>query len=156
MRYANLQHAKLLSADLGYTNLSYADFSGASLDCANLSVAKLCYASLCYTSFKKANLDYAYLDNTDLSTINLIHVIGNLKHIKTFQTDIYFVAYTAKHIQIGCEKHTIEEWYNFNDKTIEKMSKDALSWWTRWKPIIKKMIELSPCEDTTSNYSTVA
>ena len=36
------------------------------------------------------------------------------------------------------------------------MSNDALSWWTRWKPIIKKMIELSPCKDTTSNYSTVA
>ena len=65
------------------------------------------------------------------------------------QTETYYITYTSKIIQIGCQRHTIEEWKNFNNKSILEMDgKKALEWWDKWKPIIMQIIEMSPCEPT--------
>ena len=96
-----------------------------------------------------ANLYDADLGGADLYDANLGGVFGNMKHIKSLQTEMYYITYTSKIIQIGCQLHTIDEWKNFNNKSILEMGgKKALEWWNKWKPIIMQIIEMSPCEPT--------
>ena len=125
---ANLRDANLKSANLRDANLEGANLEGADLVCANLKSANL----------KSANLE----------GVNLWGVLGNMIHIKSLQTEKYLVTYTATILQIGCKRFTIDEWRNFDDKTISKMDSGALEWWTKWKPIIMQIIELSPCKPT--------
>ena len=120
-------------ADLSGANLSGVDLSGANLSGANL------YG---------ANLTRAILTDVDLTGAILTNLLGNAKHIKTVQTDKYMVSYTSRVLQIGCKNHLIEEWQNFDDGTISKMDRGALEWWTKWKTIIMRIIEMSPCEPT--------
>ena len=116
----------------------------ANLSDANLSDANLYGADLCGADLRDANLCGA-----DLRDANLLGLTGNLRHIKSLQTETYYITYTSKVIQIGCQRHTIEEWKKFDDKTIRKMDgKKALEWWNKWKPIIMQIIEMSPCKPT--------
>ena len=111
---------------------------------ANLSDANLSGVDLYCSDLSGANLYGANLYGADLRDAN-----GNLRHVKSLQTEKYYITYTSKIIQIGCQRHTIEEWKNFNDKKILEMDgKEALLWWNKWKPIIMQIIELSPCEET--------
>jgi len=85
----------------------------------------------------------------NLRSANLYGVFGNLIHVKSLQTEKCYITYTSKVIQIGCQRHTIEEWKNFNDRSILEMDgKEALQWWNKWKPILMQIIEMSPCEPT--------
>ena len=99
-----------------------------------------------HQSGTRADLYGADLTDVDLADANLTNLLGNMKHIKTLQTDKYLVSYTTKVLQIGCKNRSIEEWKNFDDKTISKMDSGALEWWAKWKPIIMQIIEMSPCE----------
>ena len=90
----------------------------------------------------------ADLSSANLSYADLSSAIGNMKHIKSLQTETYYITYTSNVIQIGCQRHTIEEWKNFDDETIRKMDSKALEWWTKWKPILMQIIKMAPCEDT--------
>ena len=60
----------------------------------------------------------------------------------------YYITYTSSNLQIGCQRHSIEEWQKFSDETIAKMDNGALKWWAKWKPIIMQIIEMAPCEPT--------
>jgi hypothetical protein len=51
-------------------------------------------------------------------------------------------------MQIGCQRHEIKKWWKFSDEEIESMSGGALEWWKEWKPILKKIIKVSPAEPT--------
>lgn len=93
-------------------NLSYSNLSGADLSDANLR-----YANLRDADFSGANLRYA-----DLTII---------------QTNIWTIYIQKKHIRIGCEYHTVNEWLGFDHETISKMSSEALPWWKKWKPVIE-------------------
>lgn len=86
----------------------------------------------------------------NLRDANLINLNGNLIHIKSLQTERYYITYTSKVIQIGCKRYTIDEWKNFEDEKIRHMDIGALEWWSKWKPIIMQIIELAPCEETKS------
>ena len=110
--------------------------------------ANLTRANLYGANLTDANLARAILTGVDLADANLTNLLGNMKHIKTVQTDKYLVTYTTRVLQIGCKKHSIEEWKNFDDETILKMDSGALEWWAKWKPIIMQIIEMSPCEPT--------
>ena len=99
----------------------------------------------------KANLRGAYLRGSDLrgsdlrgaylGGANLRYCIGNSKQIKTIQTETYYITYTDKVMAIGCKQHTIEEWFNFDDETIDKMNKGtSLEWWAKWKPRLQDII----------------
>ena len=150
---ANLAGANLTGADLTRANLAGADLSGANLTRANLVGANLTDANLYGADLSGAILAGANLTRTDLTGVdltgaNLANLLGNMKHIKTLQTDRYLVSYTTRVLQIGCRKHSVEEWKNFDDKTISKMDTGALEWWAKWKPIIMQIIEMSPCEPT--------
>ena len=97
---------------------------------------------------ERANLCDADLSDADLRDAHLSGIHGNLRHVKSIQTETYYITYTSKVIQIGCQRHTIEDWKNFDDETIRKMDSKALDWWKKWKPILMQIIELAPCEDT--------
>jgi hypothetical protein len=118
-------------ANLSYANLSYAD-----LRSANLS-----YADLSYADLRSANLSYA-----DLRSANLRYAVGNMLEIKSIQCDLWPVTYTNTNISIGCQSHSISEWYAFTDDEIKIMDSKALEWWKVWKPIIQSIIEASPAK----------
>ena len=124
------------------------DGTRADLTDANLTDAILTGATLSGADLTGADLTDANLYGADLTDAILTNLLGNMKHIKTLQTDKYLVSYTTRVLQIGCKKHSIEEWKNFDDETITKMDRGALEWWAKWKPIIMQIIEMSPCEPT--------
>jgi uncharacterized protein YjbI with pentapeptide repeats len=161
LSYANLRYADLSYADLSYANLRYADLSSADLSSADLSYANLRYADLSSADLRSAdlrsanlsyaNLRYADLSSADLSYANLRYAVywscrGNNKTIKTIHCDTYDIAYTDKVLQIGCEQHSILDWWKFSDTKISGMDEGALEWWKVWKPILRKIIKYSPAE----------
>ena len=122
------------------------DYNGVRADLRN---AYLGGANLRNAYLGNADLYDADLRNADLRNVNLGGVSGNMKHVKSLQIEKYCITYTSKILQIGCQSHTIEEWKNFNNKSILEMDgKRALEWWNKWKPIIIQIIEMSPCEPT--------
>lgn len=55
----------------------------------------------------------------------------------------YNITITPNFIKIGCEFHKKVDWWNFTDREIIEMySKDALTWWKVWKPILKSICEV--------------
>ena len=114
-------------------DLRDADLSGAVLRDADLSGADLRDADL-----RDADLRGADINNTT----------GNSRHVKSLQTDLWPVAYTATHMQIGCQRHPIADWLGFDDVRISDMDRRALAWWRVWKPILAQIIAASPAEAT--------
>lgn len=50
-------------------------------------------------------------------------------------------------MQIGCQKHSIEEWKNFDDITIEKMNGRAKEFWSLWKEVLFRVIDTKRKEE---------
>jgi hypothetical protein len=61
--------------------------------------------------------------------------------LKTVQSGKYTITFSASVMAIGCEQHTIKQWFSFTKKQISAMDHGALEWWTTWKPILKSIIE---------------
>jgi hypothetical protein len=130
-----LKHEKWTSGEEGGIR---ADLRGADLYGANL------YG---------ANLRDADLRDANLRDANLRDANGNRKQIKSIHASKdYPIVYTAEYLQIGCERHKIGEWWEFNDERIARMEgKKALTFWRKWKNVIKHIIELSPAEPGKKN-----
>ena len=107
-------------------NLSRADLSRADLPGANLSGANLCRADLSRADLSRANLSGANLSGEILDKTPL-QILGTT----------WEILLTEKNIKIGCQFHSAEEWFSFDDYTIAKMDDKALDWWKIWKPILK-------------------
>ena len=154
LRYADLSDADLRYADLNGANLSGADLSGANLSGANLSGANLSgadlnYANLSGADLNYANLNYANLSGADLSGADPRGVHGVNDCTKCIQIDTYPITYTAEIIQIGCQRHTHQEWADFTDAQIRAMDGvKALSWWRKYKDWLFKTIEMCPAKPT--------
>jgi hypothetical protein len=131
---ANLRRANLIGANLRGTDLRCANLSSAILSAANLRDANLSGADL-----RCANLIDADLTGADLRDANLSGCIGNSLEIKTIQCKYWTVTYTKDVIQIGCENHSIEEWFNFTDDEIAAMDVNALTFWSKYKDVIRTM-----------------
>lgn len=139
-----LENAILSDAILSGADLENAVLSDAILSGANLENAILSGADLENTNLRKANL-WA----TDIEKANLHGTKGDMYHVKSIFCEAYPVVYTANMLQIGCERHKIEEWWDFTDLRILKMdSEKALDLWKRWKQVLKYLIEMSPAEPT--------
>ena len=145
LRCADLRGADLRGANLRGVNLRRADLRGADLRGANLSGADLLDADL-----RGANLSGADLRGANLSGVNLWGAIGNLEQIKSiFVSEEYPIVYTATHLQIGCKKYPISDWWDFDDRKILEMDgKRALNFWREWKDTIRMIIEKSPAKIT--------
>ena len=115
-----------------------ADLGGANLRGANLEGADLQGADLRSADLRGANLQGANLQGADFN-----YCIGNMREIKSLQLDTWMISFSKDILNIGCETHTIDEWFNFTDKEIDSMGNNALSWWLKWKDYIKLTIELS-------------
>jgi hypothetical protein len=51
------------------------------------------------------------------------------------------ITITDNHIQIGCELHTIKQWFSYKDSRISKMDFNALDWWLRNREWLKQLCE---------------
>ena len=154
LRSANLRKANLRGADLHKANLRYADLwdadlSSADLWDADLRDADLRDADLYDADLSSVNLRDANLRDADLRKVNLRATIGNMEEVKSLQLEGYAVTYTAESLQIGCERHPINCWWDFCDETIAEMDTGALDWWRKWKEPLRQIIELSPATPPT-------
>jgi len=102
---------------------------GAYLEDAYLEDAYLSSAYLEDANLKGADLRNANLRGADLEGAGLY-----------IQTETWQVVTTPTHIKIGCQFHTKEEWFMFDDEKIGNMDSKALDWWTKWKPILELML----------------
>ena len=72
-------------------------------------------------------------------------LFGNIKKrgdVKNIIGEKYNITILPNHIQIGCQWHTKEAWFNFEDREILKMDgKEGLKWWKKWKPLLQGMSE---------------
>jgi hypothetical protein len=109
----------LCGADL--CDLCGADLRGADLrgaDLCDLCGADLCdLCDLCGADLRGADLRGA--DLRDLREVALYKAIGNGVEICT--------------MQIGCQRHTYEEWDSFSDIEISSMHSIALAFWKEHK-----------------------
>lgn len=56
-------------------------------------------------------------------------------------TNQWPISFTDEYMQIGCQLHVAEAWFNFNDQEIAAMHKNALDWWRIWKPALQALVE---------------
>jgi len=142
---ADLRDANLCGANLRDANLCGANLRDANLRDANLRDADLCGANLC-----GANLCGANLRDANLRDADLWDTAGNRKQIiSIFLFDEYSIVYTSEYLQIGCERHTIDEWREFDDRRILEMDgRRALSFWNENKKFIFDVIEMKPAVAT--------
>ena len=169
VRWAVKNGANLSGADLSGASLYRADLSGANLSGANLSCATLYRADLSRATVSHANLSGTYLSGADLYGANLYgadlygadlsraNLYGaNLSganclndYLKCIQIDQYPITYTSDALQIGCERHAISDWADFDDHRIAQMDgKDALKFWRKYKAWIFQTIEMCPAKPT--------
>ena len=102
-------------ANLSRANLYGADLSGADLSGANLSRADLSGANL-------------YGEKIDKIPVQICGLL-------------WWINITKKHIQIGCQIHEAEKWFNFTDEEISEMHEEALTFWNDNKAFIKQAWE---------------
>ena len=153
---ANLRSANLRSANLSYADLNYANLSYANLSSADLSYADLRDANLRGSFLNGSDLRGSDLRGSDMITATANFAIGNMREIKTLLLDVWPVTYTATHLHIGCERHLITEWWDFDDDRIARMDIKALGWWKKWKDFIRQAIEMSPAVPTGREESDAA
>lgn len=155
---ANLAYADLAGAILHGARLSNVDLTDAQLYGANLAYANLAYANLTYATLKDANLKSAWLNVAKLTYINLdgadlkgacLNGAHGINYwIKCLQIENWPINYTSEVMQIGCKQHSFEEWRNFSDTEICAMDGQALSFWTKWRETIFKIVEMAPAKPT--------
>lgn len=118
--------------------------NGANLEGAYLADAYLEGAYLEGAYLRGADLRGAYLEGAYLEGAG-----GLNDWIKCIQIEGYPITYTADILQIGCQKHDIEEWREFDNRRISEMDgKEALKFWAKYKEWIFQTIELCPAKPT--------
>lgn len=139
---AVLKKADLRKADLSWAVLNKVDLTEANLDGADLGGAKCIEINLTGADLRRTNLSGTDLNGAILSGADLI-CVGNMKEIRSLHIDRYPIGFTKDILQIGCQTHPINDWKNFDDKTISEMDVYALEWWQKWKDWIFQAVELS-------------
>ena len=94
---------------------------------------------------RNAYLQGAYLWVDDLQGADLQGEI-----LITFPVQVlglrWCVLITPQYMSIGCERHTHEEWANFNRVEISKMATNAWDWWTAHKDVLLNMCSIHKLE----------
>ena len=141
---ANLRGTNLRSADLSGADLIGANLRDANLRDANLSRADLEYSDLGGANLTGADLRHSKLEGSNLENINLQETIGDAKYVISIQLLEYSVTYTHDRLQIGCQNHSILEWWSFSDEMVESLDVGALDWWEVYKPLLMGLIAANP------------
>jgi hypothetical protein len=124
---ADLRGADLRAANLSYADLSYADLRGADLRDANLSDANLRAADL-----RDANLSDAEKLDGALSMTGL-----------RWPVLVFWRCGMTASMQIGCERHAVEEWAAFDDERIAAMDSNARAFWREWRTPLLALAKFS-------------
>ena len=134
LRYADLRGAYLRGADLRGASLIGADLSDADLSGANLSDAYLRGADLRGADLSDADLSGAYLRGAYLRGADLrgAYLRGEIltKAPISILNLTWDILITDNYMRIGCQRHTHDEWANFNDLQIHNMESRAIEFWT--------------------------
>jgi len=147
-RKADFREANLKLADLCGANCQWANFWGANCQWVNFQQADL----------REANLQWTNLWGADLRGARINNVIGNGLEIKSMRVAKWIITWTSVDLAIGCEQHAIKDWWDFDNEKIDSMAPDALTWWRKWKPILRQVIEESSTlaedmrDDKTKGY----
>jgi uncharacterized protein YjbI with pentapeptide repeats len=139
---ANLAGAYLAGAYLAYVNLAGAYLADANLADANLSGANLAGANLEGVNLEGANLAGANLADANLSGAKWSDGII----LQRAPLYVYGLRWTVvildKHMQIGCELHSLAEWRGFDDARIVAMDgRDAMRFWRAHKAALLALAE---------------
>ena len=105
-------------------------------------------ANLTGANLTGANLTDANLTDANLTGAILTGANGNMREIKSLFLETWPITYTSEYLQIGCERHLITEWWDFDDDRIHEMDSMAMEFWTKWKLFIQQAIEMSPATPT--------
>ena len=128
LRGAYLRGAALGGAALGGADLRCADLGGADLRGADLGGADLGGAALGGADLGGAYLRGAYLRGADSEKIKIT------KTPIQVLTDVYDIIIFDSHMRIGCEFHSLKDWWSFDDRRILEMDNStALKFWKTWK-----------------------
>ncbi len=92
-----------------------ADLQGADLQGADLQGADL----------RGADLQGAYLRGADEDALEKTPIFINELH--------WIITITTKHLTIGCQHHTHEQWAMFDEVAISNMDSHASAFWQVWK-----------------------
>lgn len=142
LRGANLARTNLCGANLSWSDLSEANLSETDLSGTNLSGTNLTRTNLSGATLTRTNLSETNLSGTDLSWADLSWANLNGTNLIFLETEIWGVyIFKGERIQIGCKDYTLNEWFTFSDTQIKEMSRDALTWWTKWKEPLKILSE---------------
>ena len=132
-----------------HTRFAHCDLSDSTFRRANFTSAKFnSDTKFNNTSISQSKFTDAYLDYVDLSNLHdFAGVIGEGKRFLTFRATPWHIVILRKEqiMQIGCQKHTLDEWFGFSVREIDDMSTEAVDFWEYWKPILKLLA-------TDSNY----
>jgi len=153
MRDANMSYANMRGANMRDANMSYANMRGANMSGANMLGADMSYANMSGANMSGANMlgadmigadmRGANMRGADMRGANMSDAIGNMIELKTLALEKYVVTFNDSHMAIGCQQHTIEEWFGFTDDCISQMDRGALEWWKKWKDFIFTAIEMT-------------
>jgi len=117
------------------------------LDCANDgAMANLSDANLRGADMRWANLRGANLRGADM------RCFGDMTYIKTMQIEKWEIGYSSDELQIGCNRHSIARWREWDTETglewIANMDSLALESAVRFLPLLLKIITASPAQPT--------
>jgi hypothetical protein len=131
LRGAYLRGADLTDADLTDADLTDAYLTDAYLRGADLRGADLTDADLTGAYLRGAYLTGAYLRGADGKKTTIqktpIQISGLRWHIIIFDKDM----------RIGCEYHSLTDWWSYDDTRIADMDSDALDFWMQNKAMLQ-------------------
>jgi len=90
--------------------------------------ADLCGANLCGANLRVADLGGANLDGEKILQ-NPIKMIGHQ----------YWILITDSFMRIGCQRHTHQQWAEFDSKQIDDMASHATEFWNQWDEVLLAM-----------------
>jgi len=134
LRGANLAGANLRGANLAGINLVGANLVDANLNDAYLRGGNLTCANLVDANLNAANLADAYLRGANLTGVKIRSNITISKKPIQITGSRWNIIIWDEHMQIGCEFHSLADWFDFDDRRILKMDgKTALKFRREWK-----------------------
>ena len=128
LRYSDLRGSNLRGSDLSGSNLRGSNLRYSDLRGSNLSYSDLSYSDLSYSDLSGSNLRYSDLRYSNLRGSNLSGEILAIQPIFISGID-WDICITESYLKIGCERHTHDEWKEFNDEAISEMHGKALEFW---------------------------
>lgn len=140
--------ANLYGHDLSGMDLTGANLAGAVLTKVNFARCHMERAVLRGAHLTHANFTDADMAKVDLTKADLRWAIGNMREVRSLQTETWAMAYTHDMLHMGCASYPIHRWWKFSDRRMAIIHPDSPGLWEVWKPIMQQIIAASPATPT--------